>query len=78
MMAQSMPLPRTSAAQWPVKADHQAIADQHIVANAFDIHQVLDPGEGKYGHGGGGERDPEGKSDDTYIKWCAHGFGFCL
>ena len=32
-----------------VQADHQAIADQHVVADAFDIDQVLDPGEGKDG-----------------------------
>ena len=28
-----------------VEADHQAVADQHVVADALDVDQVLDPGE---------------------------------
>ena len=39
-----------------VEADHQPITDQHVVADAFDVDDVLDP---RGGGGGGGRNDED-------------------
>ena len=53
-----------------VEADHQAIADQHIVADALDLDQVLDPGEGRR-PGAAARAAPTSEGGKTNIIRCA-------
>ena len=54
-----------------VQADHQAIADQHVVADALHLDQVLDPAEGQGRGRKRGQEAPDQEGGDTDIRMCA-------
>ncbi len=55
-----------------VEADHQAVADQHVVADALDLDQVLDAAEGENGCRRGRQRGAEEEAENSYIECAAH------
>jgi len=61
-----------------VEADHQAVADQHVLPDALDIGQILDPRKSKNRRGSSRKGGSDGEDEKAYREWCAAHGGFCL